>query len=97
MQQLKRQGWGQHKIDRWLAQRTAARTKMAKARDTDRWNTLDEWYVLIREILKNRLSPYICLAVVWSRHGIKGRTTIRASEDFAPLKKDTVYEFSLAD
>ena len=91
-EKLKKDGWSQHKIDSWLSQKTGTREKKRQGREEDS----GRWYSLLQEILTQRLSPYVCLLVLWDDKEtvIKGRIRKRLSADFAPLEENTVYAFS---
>jgi len=66
---LRKEGWSQHKIDNWLSQKMGVREKKQQENAKDR----GRWYSLLHEILKQRLSPYVCLLVLLDdkRHGYK--------------------------
>ena len=92
IKKLRKEGWSQRKIDNWLSQKMGVREKKQQENAKDR----GRWYSLLHEILKQRLSPYLCLLVLWDDKEtvIKGRIKKKLSPDFAPLEENTIYTFS---
>ena len=94
-EKLRKEGWTQHKIDNWLAQKTTVRDRKQQYREEQNNEEINRWYELISATLDQRLSPYVGLVVLWddkSTH-IKARITKKITSDFAPLAENTIYIF----
>ena len=96
IKKLRKEGWSQHKIDKWLSQKIDVREKKQQSREEENAKDSGRWYSLLHEILKQRLSPYVCLLVLWDDKDtvIKGRIKKKLSSDFASLEENTIYAFS---
>jgi hypothetical protein len=64
VRKLRLAGWGDAKIQRWIAQRTATQQKHAAERDRHHEASLakaDEWAAFVRRVFEERLSPWVGL------------------------------------
>lgn len=99
VEKLRKKGWGQHKIDSWLSQKTEMREMKQHGAAEEKSKDKGRWHSLLREILAQRLSSYVGLLVLWDDKEtvIKGRNKMKLFEDFAPFEENTIYTFSGRD
>jgi hypothetical protein len=96
VEKLRKQGWSQHKTDNWLSQKVGTRERKHEGKENEKDKAIGRWHSLLSEILKQRLSSYVCLLVLWDDKDtvLKGRVKKKLSSDFAPLEDNTIYMFS---
>lgn len=95
-EKLRKDGWKQHKIANWLAQKTALRDKKLQNRNEENKQEINRWHELLSATLDQKLSPYVGLIVLWDDKNtcIKTRIARKLRPDFAPLAENTIYIFS---
>ena len=102
VKKLRAKGWGQSKIDRWLADKAHHEaTQAIVSKSDEHWN--DDWFALLIELLDSRLVHHVCLLLHFysgplsGRIEIKGRIKTNLREAglgfLLKIQEDVLYEF----
>ena len=104
IQKLKKKGWREAKIQKWIHATEASTTP----RPTESVVSQPEWFAFLTETLSLNMTPYVAILGHWYRgdlstEEIRIEDRIRRQVEelggsgFRVLLEDTVYEFRLAD
>lgn len=100
---LRRKGWSEARISRWLKQKEDQLASAAQTLPAGGSLGTEAWRALITDVLRSGNTPYVCLLLHWYSGPVSGRIQLSGrevidhqeltSERLARMREDVLYEF----